>query len=69
MGSTNQDHMSKSKQARPDQRSRQNEVGSSSRSGKERNTARNNDQILDHNFNMSTSELVAMSKGMGDKEF
>ncbi|XP_070018121.1 uncharacterized protein [Nicotiana sylvestris] len=60
--------------SRYDHRSRDRELGSSSRFVKERNTRETRDddrgtkaKFGDYNFNISTSELVAILRSMGDK--
>lgn len=72
MGPTKQDLRPKLDQARFDQSSRQKEIGSSSQFRKERDMSRNNDQnsrskVGYYNFNVSTSELVAVLRSMGNK--
>ncbi|XP_019223667.1 PREDICTED: uncharacterized protein LOC109205414 [Nicotiana attenuata] len=68
------DSRSKQDNSRYDHRSRDRESGSSSRFGKDRNAreTRDDDRCLKarfggYNFNISTSELVAVLRSMGDK--
>nr|XP_016470841.1 PREDICTED: uncharacterized protein LOC107793073 [Nicotiana tabacum] len=67
------DSRSKQENPRYDHRSRDRESGSSSRFGKERNTRETRDddsskaKIGGYSFNISTSELVAVLRSMGDK--
>ncbi|XP_070046276.1 uncharacterized protein [Nicotiana tomentosiformis] len=71
MGLAGRDSRSKQENLRSKSRSRQKDAGSSSRFKKERD-ARGSDsntcaRIGDYSFNVSTSELVAVLRGMGDK--
>ncbi|XP_009774699.2 uncharacterized protein [Nicotiana sylvestris] len=73
-GPSRRDSRSKQENQRYDHRSRDRESGSSSRFGKERNTREPRDddrsskvKIGDYSFNVSTSELVAILRSMGDK--
>ncbi|XP_070003707.1 uncharacterized protein [Nicotiana sylvestris] len=74
MGPTGRDSRSKQDNSRYDHRSRDRESGSSSRFGKEQNAREMGDgdrgskvKFGDYNFNVSTSELVAVLRSMGDK--
>nr|XP_016499141.1 PREDICTED: uncharacterized protein LOC107817784 [Nicotiana tabacum] len=74
MGPVGKVSRSKQDNSRYDHRSRNRELGSSSRFGNNRNTweTRDDDRNLKarfggYNFNVSTSELVAVSRSMGDK--
>ncbi|XP_016462408.1 uncharacterized protein LOC107785581 [Nicotiana tabacum] len=74
MGPAGRDSRSKQDNSRYDHRSRDRESGSSSRFGKDRNAreTRDDDRNLKarfggYNFNVSTSELVAVLRSMSDK--
>ncbi|XP_075076521.1 uncharacterized protein LOC107766439 [Nicotiana tabacum] len=74
MGPAGRDSHSKQDNSKYDHRSRDRESSSSSRFGKERNTRETRDgdkgskaKFGDYNFNVSTSELVAVLRSMGDK--
>ncbi|XP_070010825.1 uncharacterized protein [Nicotiana sylvestris] len=74
MGPAGKDSRSKQDNSRYDHRSRNGDSGSSSRFGNDRNTreTRDDDRNLKarfggYNFNVSTLELVAVLRGMGDK--
>nr|XP_016484249.1 PREDICTED: uncharacterized protein LOC107804828 [Nicotiana tabacum] len=74
MGPTGRNSRSKQDNSRYDHRSRDRESGSSSRFGKEQNAQETRDddkgskaKFGDYNFNVSTSELVAVLRSMGDK--
>ncbi|XP_070014422.1 uncharacterized protein [Nicotiana sylvestris] len=74
MGPAGRDSRSKQDNSRYDHRSRDRESGSLSRFGKERNARdkRDDDRSLGkfggYNLNVSTSELVAVLRSMGDKQ-
>ncbi|XP_070009746.1 uncharacterized protein [Nicotiana sylvestris] len=74
MGPAGKDSQSKQDNSRYDRRPRNRESGSSSRFGNDRNSReiRDDDRNLKarfsgYNLNVSTSELVAVLRGMGDK--
>ncbi|XP_070007875.1 uncharacterized protein [Nicotiana sylvestris] len=74
MGPAGRDSRSKQDNSRYDHRSRDRESGSLSRFGKERNARETRDddrgskaKFGTYNFNVSTSELVAILRSMGDK--
>ncbi|XP_019260441.1 PREDICTED: uncharacterized protein LOC109238432 [Nicotiana attenuata] len=70
-GLAGQDSRSKQENSRSESRSRKKDAGSSSRFRKELDTRGNDSnkhaRVGDYSFNVSTSELVAVLKGMGDK--
>jgi len=71
MGPAGRDSRSKPENVRSDPRSRNRNAGSSSRFRKERDVrdrdTNTNARIGDYSFNISTSELVAVLRSMGDK--
>ncbi|XP_019227224.1 PREDICTED: uncharacterized protein LOC109208554 [Nicotiana attenuata] len=71
MGPVGRDSRSKQEHTRSESISRQKDAGSSSRFRKERDTRGNDSnthaRVGNYNFNVSTSELVAILRGMGDK--
>nr|XP_009625034.1 uncharacterized protein LOC104115987 [Nicotiana tomentosiformis] len=71
MGPAGRDSRSKQEKPRYGSRSRDRDAGSSSKFGKERdardNNVNTNVKIGDYSFNVSTSELVAVLRNMGDK--